>query len=365
MRESVAYPVRILREHITNLEAALSVCLADPDHKPVHKLRTETRRVEALLILIDLVPALPEHRKQAAALLRALRKLRRAAGEVRDLDVHRKMLEQIAEAEDAAETARSAQGGKKSARRSHRGSATPSEGAEAVEEQTAEASQDSAALLSKSAAELRHRMGRERDKAAGALQELLHERQTKISRAAEALLDALQPAEDLAMAGTELLRDAEAVLERNRLLTTRKVQDLDEDELHTVRKAAKAARYVAESLPQDELLTAAAQRFEALQEAGGQWHDALELARAARRFFGKDHALTASYRGERDARLKDYRAALLKAPASEETRTEPAAVLSKGKKGHAGANGAKPTVRSDSRAPAGRSPRKKASRRTA
>lgn len=54
--------------------------LDDPDY--VHKLRTNARRIEAILGAVHLVS--PRHRK---ALLRALAKIRKAAGHVRDLDV--------------------------------------------------------------------------------------------------------------------------------------------------------------------------------------------------------------------------------------------------------------------------------------
>ena len=308
MSSSQTFPVQVLRGHITALEAAISVCLADPGHKPVHRLRTETRRVEALLLLLALIPGLPEHRKQAAALLRALGKLRRAAGEVRDLDVHRKMLEEFAEAEDAeAGHAPAANGAGPHKPAAKQGSApvksAPAKAASAHRK-------GPAAQLSEAAADLRKHMGRERDKAAAKLQDLLRQRQVKTAGAAQNLLGVLEPAQDFALPAPDLLRDAESVLAREGLLTPKAVPALKEDDLHAVRKAAKAARYVAEALPGDPALTEAARAFESLQEAGGQWHDALEIARAARRFFGKSHELTTAYRKQRDAKLKSYRAAL-------------------------------------------------------
>lgn len=319
MNGSVAYPVQVLREHVTGLEAAISVCLADPDHKPVHKLRTETRRVEALLVLLGLVAGLPEHRKEAAQMLRALSKLRRAAGTVRDLDVHRKMLEDFAASEQSllgpaaqAETNAAEVTAKRKSSAAKGQKRKPDQEAEAPEKPPTQGDEarENAAVLSQSAVELRKRLGREREKAAADLLDVLKHRQAKTARAAETLLSALDPAKDLALPAADLLRDAEAVLTRDGLLAAGKISDLDEDELHSVRKAAKKARYLAESLPNDTLLAAAAQRFESLQEAGGQWHDALELARAARRYFGKGHELTATYRQERDAKLEAYRAAL-------------------------------------------------------
>jgi CHAD domain-containing protein len=54
--------------------------LADPDR--VHKLRTNTRRIEAILGALELSTA---HRRKS--LLQHLKKLRRIAGQVRDMDV--------------------------------------------------------------------------------------------------------------------------------------------------------------------------------------------------------------------------------------------------------------------------------------
>ncbi len=309
MSSSVALPVQALREHITALEAAITVCLADPGHKPVHKLRTETRRVEALLLLLALVPGLPEHRKEAAALLRALAKLRRAAGTVRDLDVHRKMLEEFAETEDGLAHGGIPSIGTPPAKAKSAEKAPPA-AAKSRAKSTADQAQSAAAHLRDAATDLRKQMARERDKAAAALQDLLKERQTKTARAAEKLLAVLEPAQDLALPAPDLLRDAESVLTRAGLLHPNTLPKLEEDDLHSVRKAAKAARYVAEALPDDHALSEAARGFEALQEAGGQWHDALELARAARRYFGKSHDLTVAYKQQRDTKLKAYRAAL-------------------------------------------------------
>lgn len=295
MSSAVTYPVQIIREHLTELEAALSVCLTEPDTKSVHKLRTESRRVQALLLLLALVPGLPEHRKQAAAFLRVIATLRRAAGEVRDLDVHRKMLEFL--------TSRTQKADEKSS-----SGTKPAKGLV-----------NNSAELSKSARKLRKHMGAERDKAAAKLQKLLGKRQTKTARAAESLMSVLEPAKDLALPAQDVLRDADSVLARDGLLKLGDIAEFKEKDLHTVRKAAKAARYVAESVEDDPALNQAARAFESLQDAGGQWHDALELAKASRRCFGKDHSLTALYRKERDRKLEAYRAALKSRVADEES----------------------------------------------
>ena len=312
MNASVMYPVQVLREHLTGLEAAIVVCLADPDHKPVHKLRTETRRVEALLSLLSLMPELPEHRKEAATALRALAKLRRAAGKVRDLDVHRKMLESLTEAktEDGAagrvtevQAVEETNSKKQSKTKARAGKAAPSE-------PVVDSKAPQKPGLSESAEELRKQLARDRAKAAEQLVEVLKKRQSKTAKAAESLLEKLSPAENLALPGVDLLRDAEALVTRDGLLRNRAITELDETELHTLRKSAKKARYLAETLPEDALLAGAARRFEVLQDAGGQWHDALEIAREARSYFGRGHELAAACRKERDQKLEAYRTAL-------------------------------------------------------
>src|SRR5579875_3638706 len=88
------------RENIRQLAAPLrenlARCAEDPDVDPVHDTRTGTRRLQATLE--TLVRDLPGDeagkrvRTAATALMRVLKKIRRAAGPVRDLDVHRKLL---------------------------------------------------------------------------------------------------------------------------------------------------------------------------------------------------------------------------------------------------------------------------------
>ena len=282
MPDDVTFPVQVLREHAVALEAALTVCLADPGGKPVHRLRTETRRVEAQLLLLAKVPGLPDHRKQAERLRQALRRLRQAAGEVRDLDVQRKRLDELANATDKGEL---------------------------TDAQTREAEGMQHAVR-EGAAELRDHLKAKRDRAAGDLGDLLKQHQAKAARATEKLLKVLESAEGVSLPAEALLAQAEAVFLHPDLLGKSPVSEFTEDELHTVRKAAKAARYLAETLPRDGAGNGTVRRFETLQEAGGQWHDALELARAAKRQLGRRHELTVAISAERDQNLASYRNAL-------------------------------------------------------
>ena len=84
------------------------------------------------------------------------------------------------------------------------------------------------------------------------------------------------------------------------------VEHLDRNTLHEVRKAAKLCRYMAEGSQEGSPLQAAAQQFEAVQQAGGVWHDWLLLTRLARGFHGRKSELASRYRKRRDAALADY-----------------------------------------------------------
>ena len=89
---AAAHPVRTLRELVTSLGAAITLVLADPKPRSIHDLRTGTRRIEAQLELLALLPDLPRHAKPAKKAGKLLRKVRRAAGSVRDLDVQRNIV---------------------------------------------------------------------------------------------------------------------------------------------------------------------------------------------------------------------------------------------------------------------------------
>ena len=86
-RSTVVSPVTTLREQVIRLEAAMVVCRATPKKEPVHTLRKATRYVEAQLALLELVPHLPPHQKEADKVRRHLKRVRKAAGTIRDFDV--------------------------------------------------------------------------------------------------------------------------------------------------------------------------------------------------------------------------------------------------------------------------------------
>ena len=280
MATATASPVRTLREHALALEEAMTVCLSKPRPRAVHKVRTEAGRVEAQLELLSLLKKLPSHRSETARVLRLLKKIRRAAGRVRDLDVQRKLLK------------------------------TPvaNNPEDHVLEDTEQQTPHSASELSESAdlTELRQIRKRRRKRTARKLLKLLDKRHKKLAAAFEKLLTALEPVQDLQLPAAELLR---LIDQRFRGTHALIIRHPSSEHLHSIRKAARVARYQAEIAPDSAAATRAAQRYEALQVAGGQWHDTLSLAAAATEL-GDNHATAVSFGQQRDQHLAAYRALL-------------------------------------------------------
>ena len=278
MATATASPVRTLREHALALEEAMTVCLSKPRPRAVHKVRTEAGRVEAQLELLSLLKKLPSHRSETARVLHLLKKIRRAAGRVRDLDVQRKLLKTPVanNPEDHV--------------------------LEDTEQQTPHATSESAELT-----ELRQIRKRRRKRAARKLLKLLDKRHKKLAAAFEKLLTALEPVQDLQLPAAELLR---LIDQRFRGTHALIIRHPSSEHLHSIRKAARVARYQAEIAPDSAAATRAAQRYEALQVAGGQWHDTLSLAAAAATELGDNHATAVSFGQQRDQHLAAYRALL-------------------------------------------------------
>ena len=255
------HPVHTLREHITALEAAITLALADPKKDPVHRLRTSTRRIESQIELLSLLPDLPEHAKPAKKAGKHLKKLRRTAGTVRDLDVQRDLLKDL-----------SASG-----------------------------------KLRKEARDLRRTLKHHRSSEAAKLTLLLKQDQQKLAPMLEDLLKALKPAETLALSTAQLSRLTLDWYQHN---TPVAQTSPGPDSLHAIRKSAKLARYIAESGA-----PTLAQAFESIQQAGGTWHDFLTLTDIATEHLGPKAALTQAFTHRRETALHEYLASLQNAPA--------------------------------------------------
>lgn len=259
---AAATPVEQLREQARRLEAALSVGVATPAPKPVHELRSSTRRVEAQLELLAMVKGLPPYKSEAEKVHRRLEKLRRVAGRVRDCDVQDKLLKDEDHAMSSAVEA-------------------PSD-------------------LTRTQAKLRKRIARNRRRSERKLIDAIQQQLPKLTRDTEALLNALKPAQDSKVRVDDLLAFIEHTMER--MLRT---NEHGEEHLHEVRKAAKRARYQCEAMPGPHA-AAMARRLEELQDAGGAWHDLLDLATVSHEELGAEHPLSRVLEHLRDERLDKY-----------------------------------------------------------
>jgi CHAD domain-containing protein len=261
---TLAYPIHSLREQVTALEAAITLCLSDPKTKPVHRLRTTTRRIEGQLAMLKIVPKVPRHRKQAGEARKLLKKLRRAAGDVRDIDVQLDLIDQIAGQDDSSE-------------------------------------------LKDGAAKLREKLEADRKEHAEKLVKVLEKRQSEVTLALEELLKALKPIETLALYATELTKLAVRWYRKNLPPEVNNRED-ESEYLHTVRKVAKLARYIAENAPESAKAPRdLAAGFESLQQSGGDWHDWMVLEEIAGENVGKSSALTKVLARRNRTALQVYR----------------------------------------------------------
>jgi len=226
-------------------------CLAKPSKRCVHKLRTSTRRVQAQLELLAMLPEVPAHTKEKQKVLRLLKKLRKAAGEVRDLDVQQDLVA------EAAPNKRGSQ--------SHDG-------------------------LRKEARQLRQELKQKRDQHADQLVQLLKQEKTDLPLAFKELMDSLEDANSLTLTESDLSSLVHTWYSQHSPAAPPALDDIDH--LHEIRKSAKLARYLAETAPASAgNVRRLAAKFEDVQEAGGQWHDWLLLSETARAELGNSAEL--------------------------------------------------------------------------
>lgn len=226
------------------------VCLASPKPRAVHRLRTTTRRIEGQFALLGMMPDMPRRdERETEKTRRDLKKIRRAAGDIRDLDVQHALIDSV---------------------------------------QTASHSKS----LQHDAAQLCAEIEAMRKGRATLLKKLLRRRAVKLAGMLESLLDTLEPVESAALAPAELAALARDWYRRNVPPAPTGSGD-SPDYLHAVRKTAKLARYIAENAPKGaSVARELARSFEQLQQAGGEWHDWLVLAALADKRLGAASPLT-------------------------------------------------------------------------
>ena len=230
------------------------------DTQSIHRFRTNSRRVEALVA--ELVPESASKRK----LLKQLSKLRKKAGKLRDLDVQQAFLKEL----------------KIPDRQNHR--------AELIERLQEEH-------------ELRIRkIGRSFD--SGSLKKL-RKRLRRVR--AEAKFTGIDPLE---LALKQLPRPQGA--------------SLNEQQLHAWRIAAKRARYLAELAGDTSAAKEFIEQLKKAQDEIGQWHDVLKLEQRAEKRFGGVHnsALLSALKNLSAARFRRASNVLLAALGAIEDRRQ-------------------------------------------
>jgi CHAD domain-containing protein len=259
-----------LRKLTASLRSNLDRCAADPDIDPVHDVRTGTRRLQAMIEAILRERADDALQQAAGQWLNLLKKMRRAAAPVRDLDVHRKLLKKLIKYgstnEGPGQTVQTSSEGAVTGPvpdiveipASELPTNTVENQAEHLDAWLHHARQHNAAALKKKAAKLLSKFDEEAEAFASSI---------KQSRARRRRCPA-------AIVALEFF--ARLVYE---------MPQLDAKNLHDFRKGAKKARYIAESA-QDAHAVAVGKALKKMQDDVGDWHDWLVLADEARMALG-------------------------------------------------------------------------------
>lgn len=213
----------------------------------IHKFRTSTRRVEAVIRELGIEPD-----RSARKLLKMVRRLRKKAGRVRDLDSQIGLLKNLKIAH---------QNGQKSQ------------------------------LLRSLVAE---RVKKEKKFAEALSKDVVRELQKRLARAGNNL-EIPQGVEPLNLA----LRTLNEV--------TRDHSPLTEATIHQYRLAGKRARYLIEIAGKDPVAEAFGQSLREMQDVVGDWHDWSILTERAEELFGgvKDSALVAAMRNLTRAKFRE------------------------------------------------------------
>jgi CHAD domain-containing protein len=263
------------RAHLTALadafNGAIAQCVEDADADAVHRVRTGSRRLQAMLeaMLRENETFALDH--PARPWLRQLKQIRRAAGPVRDLDVHRKLLEKLV------------------------GKAAPGSDANALHKQAE----------TKQAEMLDDWLKSERKHLAHGMQKQIRKRQRGLTERQAAVLNAIG---SVSQESVRRGRSADAVALEDFVRAVDAMPLLDAENLHDFRKATKKARYVAESGAEKGPYSSVAKALKRVQDAIGEWHDWVCLFEEAGTALGK-HAPDLSAHLEREVE-RHFRAAI-------------------------------------------------------
>jgi CHAD domain-containing protein len=250
--------------------AAVAQGVEDADPEAVHRMRTGSRRLQALLetTLREAGPAGHALEKPARTWLRELKQVRRAAGAVRDLDVQRKLLENWI-------------------------------GQQMPKQETTPDSEASPPAEIKQAEMLDAWLKGERKHLARGMQKQIKKRQQALAEDQGTLFTTITR---VPLVRPKALPTPDAVALEEFVRATDAMPLLHGENLHDFRKATKKARYVAEAGTDGDSNVAKA--LKRIQDAIGEWHDWLCLGEEAQAALGQDAPeLTAAFQGEIERHL--------------------------------------------------------------
>jgi CHAD domain-containing protein len=259
-----------------NVNRQLMKLAAKPAAGCVHKFRTNSRRVEALIAEVATAP-----NRNARKLLKLLAQLRKKAGRVRDVDVQIACLRNLKVPEAARHKTQLLR------------------------------------MLAEQRVRGEKKIGSAFDKAT------VRELRKRLRRAKD----------ELSLAEGQLL-----ALAKKQLATIAKGGALSEETLHQYRITGKRARYLAEMAGESAEATKLVTELRRMQDAIGDWHDWLKLTQKAEGIFGsvQESPLVAALRNVTRAKFRqalseaaDLRKELLEErtipmPAASETKAAPA-----------------------------------------
>jgi CHAD domain-containing protein len=244
----------------TDLAECLIACRTDPDTRTVHSVRTTARRIEALLRkVVDDHPRAVRLRGKIEKALHQLKKIRRAAGPVRDLDVQRELMMEITEASRIVESVK----------------------------QRKEVSSESKGLD--------YRLHRQRKQLAANLTKTLKDAEPALERALDRVPDAMGN-----MSEISALKTVKRMVMDNQL----DLNGVNGESLHLYRKRTKVARYLAEMEKTSSAAQRLANRLKKVLDDIGRWHDLMLLSEESKAVLGKQSMLTQAIRAERNRALK-------------------------------------------------------------
>jgi CHAD domain-containing protein len=248
-KQDTSQPQAHLTATAEAFHTAVEQCVQDTDPDAVHRVRTGSRRLQAMLEATLRENAGPALQQAAKTWLRPLKQIRRAAGEVRDLDVHRKLLEGWASKDSPIPEAASA------------------------------------TRLHEQAQVLDTWLKGERKHLAHGMQKQIRKRQQGLAEQQAGFLAAMG---SVPPGSSRAARSADAVALEDFVRTADAMPLLDAENLHEFRKATKKARYVAESSAEGEAESSVAKALKRIQDAIGEWHDWVCLRDEAEAAVGKD-----------------------------------------------------------------------------